>query len=609
MSNPSDSIIIQRNKIKLMANKIIRTYKKYKLNKLCPNIYDCISFGQEITRITNYFDFSNFTHTKLPFKKLESSSGNGIIFLINNVRNGLTATSIMKTAGGTRSDNLLYEYIVGLFINQVSLVLPCFIQTYDIYYIKDYEKYKKLKTNKKAQIINQRPASYFTKINYNNDTQFCKDNEYLALLIEYISSSSNIREEYKKNPNIKQFELLCILLQVYLPLSKIAYNYTHYDLHHENVLLYKLSDNTYYEYVFYYTDERGVKKEIKFKTQYIVKIIDYGRSYFKYLNDNTNNSEAILKFIQDTQTKECKNYNGHGLGWLYPRTYSPCVPSIDGCINSGKSNISHDLRFAYYIFNAFYKQKFTMPANMPNFMKLLVTSLKSIKYEKVIGTFEQITPITDKIVNVIELAHSLEKCIDTREFIDVQNQTFLNFTNVGTLNVDGNLINKTTFTSKSNLVIHPSLIHSIPLPPPPHPVLNKTKKKGKTDLEKAEKKAKADLEKSEKKAKAELEKAEKKAKTELEKAEKKAKAELEKAEKKAKSELEKAEKKAKAKAKTKKNTPIRNISVKRKPSPVKKTPSPVKKTPSPVKINSKRKRCPNGTRKNKITGLCEVYKK
>ena len=65
------------------------------------------------------------------------------------------------------------------------------------------------------------------------------------------------------------------MYQVYFALSEVCNNFTHYDLHTDNVLLFEPVVNKYIHY--HYTNKDG--STCSFKSRYIVKMIDYGRSY------------------------------------------------------------------------------------------------------------------------------------------------------------------------------------------------------------------------------------------------------------------------------------------------------------------------------------------
>jgi hypothetical protein len=125
-----------------------------------------------------------------------------------------------------------------------------------------------------------------------------------------------------------------------MPLACLKNNFIHYDLHGGNVLLYKTPPGEYIQYN-YYTKHGN----ISFKSTYIVKIIDYGRCYFKYnsndksapeLNSSRKVYDAVCK-VKDCDPNCGKNF---GYQWLNPKG----TKRDNYFIDSTENNISHDLR-------------------------------------------------------------------------------------------------------------------------------------------------------------------------------------------------------------------------------------------------------------------------
>jgi len=132
---------------------------------------------------------------------------------------------------------------------------------------------------------------------YIEPTKFC-------ILIQDINKPVTLGDFFRQfNSNPKWgLHLFFILLQIYLPLGKLMDNFTHNDLHNGNILLYELPTNEYVE-MEYDLEDGSI---IKFSTQYIVKIIDYGRCYFK--RDNSCSSQVFFDALQNAvQTKLIKN--------------------------------------------------------------------------------------------------------------------------------------------------------------------------------------------------------------------------------------------------------------------------------------------------------------
>jgi hypothetical protein len=106
----------------------------------------------------------------------------------------------------------------------------------------------------------------------------------------------------------------------------LSNEFTHYDLHSNNVLLYKPVDGKYIQYHYHLSDGTIVS----FKSRYIAKLIDYGRSYV---------NGSMVDHKQICRIKECKPNCGYNKG------YSWMSPSSNAYfINSSVSSKSHDLR-------------------------------------------------------------------------------------------------------------------------------------------------------------------------------------------------------------------------------------------------------------------------
>jgi hypothetical protein len=192
-----------------------------------------------------------------------------------------------------------------------------------------------------------------------NIKESCMNSDKLAILVQYLKNPVTIDEDFEishtdDNGVIEDFldtELAQLLYQIYGPLSALKNCYTHYDLHNGNVLLYKLKENTFITMKYIYNNE-----VIQFNTRYLVKIIDYGRSFFKI--DNKNNSKTILQKICEepicNKDQSCGDESGYAWNQI------PSAKDIeDGTfeenhfICSSIRNISHDLIFTQKIEHMF----------------------------------------------------------------------------------------------------------------------------------------------------------------------------------------------------------------------------------------------------------------
>ena len=128
-----------------------------------------------------------------------------------------------------------------------------------------------------------------------------------------------------------------------MPLTMLSEQFTHYDLHLQNVLVYTPIEN---KYIHYHYHMYGYS--VDFKSKYIVKIIDYGRAYF---NDNGRDSLDIYEHV--CNSKDCGGMKcgiDYGYANLIPERY---IGSRNH-ITSYKPNISHDLRILHQIRKYYY---------------------------------------------------------------------------------------------------------------------------------------------------------------------------------------------------------------------------------------------------------------
>ena len=250
--------------------------------------------------------------------KTISSGKNGVVVKITGEDENQSI--ILKSSIYTTKyypDNLLYEFLVGQYINTKAKVFSCFIQTFNIYNFLDYNGWLNFNygsdQKEKIEILKTR----LKKEEFNSLKELlgfaCRNAKYLALSIENIKNSKNL-SDMLENQNFVENDLLNVLYQIYMPLSVMAKNFTHYDLHAENVMIEKEAENCCIEYEYVYKDGSSVK----FKSQYKAKIIDYGRCFFLE-SDNPSqygSSKIIKEVLCSINVPECKTPS-----WIPPSFY------------------------------------------------------------------------------------------------------------------------------------------------------------------------------------------------------------------------------------------------------------------------------------------------
>lgn len=208
----------------------------------------------------NFNSFSN----ALEIKQISTADNvNGFVYVIIFSYGKIEASAIIKCPTRDSEDNIMHEYKVGLFLNNYTDKLPLLINTY--------------------QYFNTCPTTlqYLKEISPGTNKE-CQSRS--AIMIESLSSSITLKKFLQQeDSSIIDNELKYILFQIYYTLVYLEDEFTHYDLHLENILLHELSDNTYINYN--YILDNGTS--INFKSKYLVKIIDYGRSFYNMKGDNS----------------------------------------------------------------------------------------------------------------------------------------------------------------------------------------------------------------------------------------------------------------------------------------------------------------------------------
>jgi len=306
-------------------NKPLSERIRTSLDKICPNSGQCVSFGLETEKIRKYFNDYNLSlvDKSEEIDILGGESANGFILEIPLVKDGYKVYAVLKNSRNADADNLFYEGLVGLYINKKNYIFPCFVETYGIYQWTTWEshrdavKYSQGKTQTPPaldKLHNLRKV--FSYKYFFEDTKFvfntCDSAQLGAVLVQHIHKARSIDgfvKEFSGNKAFCTFHLPQYLYQVYAPLGMLSNEFNHYDLHTDNVVLYRIGNeqanrdrlreiavggvpnNGQYITMKYHYPGGEV---VSFNTFDIAKIIDYGRSYFS-----------------DTDEKNKKTYSSH----------------------------------------------------------------------------------------------------------------------------------------------------------------------------------------------------------------------------------------------------------------------------------------------------------
>ena len=414
------ALALKKHRATQKINRFMRKVDPHKrrarfLQSICSDAGVCMAFGKETETIMKHFGgFVDFAHIHGPVKRIGQPSENGFVNEITYQRNGYVANSILKSSASESADNLFFEYLVGQYINKQCRIFPCFVETYGWFVYKNPDVWKHMKTTRIVKNNVVKDSLQLPPANFDSQKSMeiaCAHSNYLAILIQHIKDAKSLDSMSQQTLFVKQ-DIVNILYQIFMPLATLANTFNHYDLHLDNVLIYEPVKDKYIQYRYVLTDGEVVE----FKSSYIAKLIDYGRSFFVDDAGVTGSSKSIYKTI--CKIKQCKPNCGedYGFGNVAPEEY----PGSFYYISSSKRNMSHDLRLLDGL-----KKNAGIKAINP----ALYDMLKTVAYgfglteHKHYGTKEQDkaskltkSGMPKKIVNVVDAHQALKTMVLTNGF-------------------------------------------------------------------------------------------------------------------------------------------------------------------------------------------------
>lgn len=393
------------------TQKIQRFIKKSSrlLQIVCEDSGQCLSFGNKIHEIINYFNgFTDFKDAE-EIISIGDVSSNGFVRQIKHSKNKYTAYSVLKSAADIDTDNLVYEYVVGIkFVNRVIQKFPCFVYTYGLFFYKSYRDYLTMRdgVNKISDpkslskaLLPQREINY---------KKACTESRYAAILIQHLNNAPSFGDALRDGTgNFVKYQLTNVLFIIYHALSTLSKVFTHYDLHRGNVLIFRPYKETTIQYVYHMSGSRT----IMFKCPFIPKLIDYGRCFFD--NGNVNSKSVYQKVCSIPECGRCGKEYG----------FTNLSPTEFYGISVQKKNESHDLRLVYEldkitkflnrgVRESEYRKAFSY--------RKLEKVIQKVKYgetlsnsKKMYGTVEDTTlhPKGNVVANVTDMFNELKKIV------------------------------------------------------------------------------------------------------------------------------------------------------------------------------------------------------
>jgi len=167
----------------------------------------------------------------------------------------------------------------------------------------------------------------------------CKLADNASVMIQHFGGFIDLASA---SSSLKHTDLPACLFQVYFVLDCLRDIYTHYDLHNGNVGLYKpYEGEKYIQFQYHYMDGTVVS----FPSEYIVKIIDYGRNFFRRM-DTKQTTDDVMEVVC-AMPKKCPKWCGNKVGFGSINGERGEPEGSYSSINPSVSNCSFDLRLAH----------------------------------------------------------------------------------------------------------------------------------------------------------------------------------------------------------------------------------------------------------------------
>jgi hypothetical protein len=400
------------------------------LRAVCSSNGYCMALGKNRKLIYKYFDgFANFKYAITPFSLL-SSGGNGKVYEVYYRRLDYRAVCTLKYSLKPKADSIFYEAYVGFsYINKLTKYFTLFLETYGCYWIENTLLLDELHEHSPFSV---NTIDSLTGLIKNNDVKIinplklnklrktaCKDPLRVMVLTEYVENATDfadIVKKYRFTPKFKLFEhgLPAMLYQIYSVLSVISHNFTHYDLHGGNCIVYTIPDNRYVRMIYHHPSGQT----IEFNTGFIVKLIDYGRCYVPTSRQFHDTVAATPECLVSGDSVPGESF-GFGMFEEYPlRQYHYVTPKLN--------NYSADLRLLFDVSKAYDKDT--------NFRRLL----RRVQFAERFGTFK-ISPNEpnpdNKIRNVMEAERALAGFINDPSFTNVDTAFANGKTKIGDIHI------------------------------------------------------------------------------------------------------------------------------------------------------------------------------
>jgi hypothetical protein len=382
-------------------------------------------------------DFGNLANYSREISAIGEVSGHGFIRKMKYTSPSYKVDVVAKCSLDKYSDSIVYEYLAGQCVNHFAQFYPCFSRTFNICKFNTKKDLKKLKDVSATKTLSTGLHEMMSGLDASDLDNLlktgCSEKDLMCIFTQYFNFDCSLKTCVESGMNTST--LLSILYLVYSCLSSLSPQFTHYDLHAQNVQLVKIPNDGYSLLRVHLADGRTVP----FKTNYLPVIIDYGRCFVNCAALNSNDiAKRVCHFDSKNPNKVdrvCKKTCGDESGYDLP-DYNKKTQVFEeqkrDTSDISRTNISADLRLLNDIK---FSKNFSLPNDYcgKNLSELLKIITLPIHRYYVLREDTSMDP--SRVANIMTAKNALLTMINNPRFVQENNANFSSHRQYNTIDI------------------------------------------------------------------------------------------------------------------------------------------------------------------------------
>lgn len=434
----------KKTTLKEIVRRVMKNKKKTIVDakKQCRDLNTCLILGEFSHAILAFFTAIKHFNNVVKIKSLETLGNNGKLLFVHSHLSDYTAYSMVKIPKYKQeiADNVVYEFLMGLVVNLFTQT-PNTVKTLNLYKHKSKDRLRNTlsQQNITSEILKEN-VELIAYVNYESNDgliQFhrneenitsetdliehsCMKHDHFILEMLYIPHSFMLEQttDAKKFSNFRNFwkyEIGFVMFQLYAFLKVYHKIFVHNDLNRANILLCQIPDH-HFEYIY-----KEGSETIKFTSPYLVKTIDYSRSYI------SGESDRIFDMV--CKKKNCYPNCGEKHGYEYAylskldriRLYLDLIPLY--FVEKYKDRVPLDPDFRKIVLSLEYDDHYkntVQVTSKADIIRTVIDAYKKIKTyikkqapvqrtSKLYGTFVIKTDVIPSIKSIFDSSERMEK--------------------------------------------------------------------------------------------------------------------------------------------------------------------------------------------------------